>query len=438
MKFIFSVVALLAMADTTFAQDTTEQRANVHFQTTYIYQYKPEFHAAYSGPHSLLAKEEKQNSLTATLYAGIRLWKGGEVYINPEVAGGSGLTGAFGMAGSTNGETFRVGDPAPSLYLARAFFKQTVAFSDKRDWVEDGQNQLHVMEPKRFLRLVVGKFSLGDCFDNNRYANGPRTQFLNWALMNNTAWDYSANLRGYTAGAVVAVKWDKMCYKLAMAAEPTVANGAKLNYNYGMSQGIVAEAAREITINKREGNIRLLVYRNQANMGSYREAINNALFRGLLPPDITSSERNGNTKTGFGINWDQSVGDNIGVFARVGWNDGFNETWAFTEADETVSAGLNLDGAMWHRKDDNIGVGLVANGLSKDHRDYLAYGGLGFQLGDGALSYAPEMIGEVYYSCKPVSSGIWFSGDYQFAEHPGYNKSRGPVNVFSFRLHVEI
>jgi high affinity Mn2+ porin len=437
MKFVYTAIAMQAVAMAANAQDTTLQRADLHFQTTYIYQYKPEFRASYSGAHSISSKEEKQNSLTATLYFGLRLWKGAELYINPEVAGGSGLTGAFGMAGSTNGETFRVGDPAPSLYLARAFFKQTIALSDKYSWLDDGQNQLHTAEPERFIRLVVGKFSLGDCFDNNRFANGPRTQFLNWALMNNSAWDYSANLRGYTAGAIVALKWDKMCYKLAMAAEPTVANGGKLNYNYGMSQGIVAEAAREITINKREGNIRLLVYRNQANMGSYREAINNTNFSGGQP-DVITSEHNGNTKTGFGINVDQSLTDYLGVFARIGWNDGFNETWAFTEADETASAGVNVDGWLWHRKNDNVGVGFVANGLSKDHRDYLAAGGLGFQLGDGALAYAPEMVGEVYYSCHPVKQGIWLSGDYQFAAHPGYNKDRGPLSVFSFRLHVEI
>lgn len=437
MKFILSAIALCAMANSILAQDTTAQRADLHFQTTYIYQYKPGFRAAYSGPHSLSSKEEKQNSLTATLYFGLRLWKGAEIYINPEVAGGSGLTGAFGMAGSTNGETFRVGDPAPSLYLARAFFKQTIALTGKKDWLDDAENQLHEPEAERLLRVVVGKFSLGDCFDNNRFANGPRTQFLNWALMNNSAWDYSANLRGYTAGAIVALKWDKMCYKLTMAAEPTVANGAKLNYNYGMSQGIAAEVAREISINKRPGNIRLLAYRNQANMGSYREAIGNTALTGGAP-DVATSEHNGNTKTGLGINFDQSVTDHLGVFARVGWNDGLNETWAFTEADETISVGVNVDGNLWHRREDNVGVGFVANGLSKDHKDYLAAGGLGFQLGDGALAYAPEMIGEVYYSCHPVKQGFWLSGDYQFAARPGYNKDRGPLSVFSFRLHVEI
>ena len=434
MKFFVCSLTPLLAATSVLAQDTTAQKAGLHFQTTYVYQYKPAFAAAYSGPNSMSATEEKQNSLTATLYLGIKLWHGAELYINPELAGGSGLSGAFGMAGSTNGESFRVGDPSPSVYLARGYVRQTFPLSKAYSWNEDGQNQLITRQPTRFFRISAGKFSLGDFFDNNRFANGPRTQFLNWALMNNSAWDYSANLRGYTAGAVLSLRWDKMSYSVAMAAEPKVANGADLNYDYGKTHGIVGEVARAITINKQEGNVRVLIYQNTANMGIYKDAI--AATTGT--PDVISAEHSGRTKTGFSINADQHLTNNIGVFARVGWNDGKTETWAFTEADRTLSAGVNIDGHLWHRNNDNIGVAGLLNGLSADHKNYLAAGGLGFQLGDGALQYAPEMITEVYYSCKPLGSGFWFSGDYQFAAHPGYNKSRGPLNVLSFRMHVEI
>lgn len=440
MKFLYVLFIGLCAGSTAQAQDSkdtaTSQRVNLHFQTTYIYQYKPQFSAKYSGDNSISNLEEKQNSLTATMFLGVRLWDGAEVYLDPEIAGGSGLTGAFGMAGSTNGETFRVGDPAPSLYVARAYLKQTIPLGSKSSAVEDAENQLGGKEPARYLRLYAGKFSLGDFFDNNAYANSPRTQFINWGLMSNTAWDYAANVRGYTAGFIAAVQWDKWTYKAAIAAEPKVANGANLNGDYGTCRALNAEVSRTIAINKREGHVRVLGYLNTANMGTYRTAIQNTMP--LTNPDVISTEKNGTTKTGFGINADQELNANVGVFARVGWNDGKTETWAFTEADRTISAGVSLDGNMWHRKDDNAGIAVVGNGLSKDHKDYLAAGGYGFQLGDGKLNYGSEMIAELYYSCKPTASGIWLSGDYQFAMNPGYNKDRGPLQVFSVRVHVEL
>ena len=437
MKFICPILIALFLTCSTYAQDSThEQRVNVHFQTTYIYQYKPAFSASYSGPNSLLNTEEKQNSITASLFFGARLWKGAEVYVDPEIAGGSGLSGAFGMAASTNGESFRVGDPSPTLYVARAYFKQTFALGSKSTMNEDGQNQLADKEPKRFFRIVAGKFSLGDFFDNNAYSGSPRTQFLNWGLMSNAAWDYAANLRGYTAGAIGILQIDNMTYKLGIATEPKVANGADLNTNLGMARGLNAEVDRAYMLKKRAGHVRVLGYMNETNMGSYAAAMHIMDSNGR--PNVILSERNARRKTGFGINVDQQLTDVLGIFGRIGWNDGKTETWAFTEADRTISLGISLTGDKWKRKDDNIGVAIVANGLSKDHKDYLAAGGLGFQLGDGKLSYSNEVVTELYYSWKPLAKGLWMTGDYQFALHPGYNSNRGPVNVFSFRLHVEL
>ena len=443
MKFaLLSVSGMLfsgLLSAQTVASDTLPkptQRVNLHFQATYIYQYQPEFKAKYSAAHSLQNAEDKENSLTATLFFGARLWRGAEIYINPEVAGGSGLSGAFGMAGSTNGETFRVGDPAPSLYLGRGYIKQTIAFNRKNDEIEDNQNQLRGTEPTQYLRLYAGKFSVGDFFDNNEYANSPRTQFLNWALMSNTAWDYAANLRGYSVGFIAMVRDNNMTYKACIAALPKVANGSELNLDYGDARGINVEVDRTYQLKKREGHIRILGYRNETNMGNYKQALTTIDTNNM--PNVVLTEQKGRTKTGFGINADQQISDYMGVFARLGWNDGKTETWAFTEADRTISAGISVNGKKWKRADDNIGLGLAVNGISEDHRKYLAAGGYGFQLGDGRLNYTNEMIAELYYSYKPLQSGIWLSGDYQLALNPGYNKDRGPVQVFSFRLHVEI
>ncbi|MBA3828630.1 MAG: carbohydrate porin [Taibaiella sp.] len=438
MKVFFTGVSILIATVSVFAQDSM-QRFNLHFQTTYIYQYKPAFHSPYQGSNSLRKGEEKQNSVTATLFFGARLWKGGEIYINPEVAGGSGLSGAFGLAASTNGETFRVGDPAPTLYLARGFFRQTIALDHNGETVrtEDIANQLQSRLPKDYFQFYIGKFGLSDLMDNNLYANSPRTQFLNWCLMNTGAWDYAANTRGYTYAAAAVLQKGKMSYVLSLAAMPVIANGQDLNTNLNEEYALNASIARVISMNGRAGNIRLLGFVNKAHMGNYREALQNSDPNNV--PDIIADRKFGRYKTGFAISADQSVTENVGIFLRLGYNDGKNETWTFTEADRSSCAGLNIGGAAWKRKNDNLGIGLLANGLSKDHKGYLSAGGLGFQLGDSTLTYSNEMGTEIYYSYKPIGDrGIWFTGDYQLIINPGYNKDRGPVNVFSLRVHVEL
>lgn len=421
------------------------ERFNIHFQTTYIYQYKPAFTSPYQSVNSLTGAEEKQNSLTATLYLGARLWKGAEVYINPELAGGSGLSGALGMGGSSNGETFRVGNPAPALYLGRAYLKQTFGIRNKharkigvlnKQETEADLNQLAGYEPKEYIRVYAGKLSLGDLFDNNEYSNSPRSQFMNWSLMNNGAWDYAANTRGYTYSFVAETQIGKTNVKAGIATLPKLANGPKLNTDISQAYAINAEISRAINISKRPGNIRLLGFYNSANMGNYQTAVAKASI--IVAPDVTTTRAFGNTKYGLGLNFDQQLSNTFGMFTRVGWNDGKNETWCFTEIDQTLSIGLSANGSNWKRKNDNTGIAVVVNGLSKDHQAYIAAGGNGFILGDGKLNYAPEVIGEFYYSFKPLKQGIWFSGDYQYCMNPGYNADRGAVHIFSARLHIEM
>jgi high affinity Mn2+ porin len=443
MRFIFSIVTVLLFSLSAAAQDTassihkdtvSKQRVNIHFQTTYIYQYQPAFNAPYTGTNSLRPEEDKENSVTATLFLGVRLWKGAEIYIDPEIAGGSGLSGAFGLAASTNGETFRVGNPAPTLYLGRGYIKQTIALGSGSTPVDDGENQLAGSAPKNYLQFMLGKYSLGDIFDNNTVSNSPRTQFMNWALMNNAAWDYAANVRGYTYAFTTILQSGSMTYKAALATLPTVANGPDLNTTISQSYALNAEVDRAYKIDDKDGHVRLLGYYNRADMGSYKEAIAHA---DTSVPNVISTRKEGRGKVGFGLNADQQITDAISVFGRLGWNDGKNETWCFTEADETISLGINVNGKNWKRKNDNVALAVVSNGLSQEHREYLADGGLGFQLGDGRLNYGQETAAELYYSYS-ATSGIWLTGDYQFILNPGYNVDRGPVSVFSVRVHVEL
>jgi high affinity Mn2+ porin len=439
MRSVFCLLFATLLTQSVVAQDSLQRgdRFNLHFQTTYIYQYKPSFHSPYEALHSLTGKEEKQNSMTATLFAGARLWKGAEVYINPEVAGGSGLSGASGMGGSSNGETFRVGDPAPTLYLGRAYITQYIPIGPAGwEQQDDDANQVRVKTPVNYIKIMAGKYSLADVFDFNNYSNSTRTQFMNWSIMNNGAWDFAANVRGYTYILSAIVNWKQTTFKIAAASLPKTANGNDLQTRIDSSLSLNAELSHLFKVRGRDLNLRLLAFNNKAPMGNYKDAITHPVAG---TPDIVAVEQYGRNKYGFGLNMDYAASDVLGLFARLGWNDGKTETWCFTEIDQTLSVGASLNGKVWKRPDDAAGIALVGNGLSKDHRNYLAAGGYGFVLGDGALNYAPEGVAEVYYSWKPSAKApLFLSGDYQFVVNPGYNSDRGPVHIFSLRVHAEL
>lgn len=438
--FIFLLFAMTVSAQERELKDSlrneTLHRFNLHFQTTYIYQYKPSFHSPYSALHSLSGKAEKANSLTATLFLGLRLWKGAAFFVNPEIAGGNGLSGSYGLSASTNGEIYRVGNPSPTLYMARVYLSQTIPLSKDCTTTADAANQFSTAMPKNYLQFQVGKYSLSDLFDNNTFSNSPRTQFLNWAIMNNGAWDYAADVRGYTDAFSTTLQLNNFSYKTAVSLLPITANSPTLNYKLNEEFAINSEISQAYKINGKQGNIRVLGYYNYGNFGEYKQALSDADKSGSIP-DIVDSRAKGRKKIGIGFSADQQVYEDLGLFVRVGMNDGKTETFCYTEADQTISAGLTVNGEKWHRKNDVFGVAFVVNGISKVHEDYLAKGGLGFELGDGKLNYGREKALESYYSLKPAKGPISLSANYQFIMNPGYNKDRGPVNVFSFRLHVE-
>jgi high affinity Mn2+ porin len=169
-------------------------------------------------------------------------------------------------------------------------------------------------------------------------------------------------------------------------------------------------------------------------MGSFRDALADAANRGGIP-DV-SRVRSERTKIGFGVNAEQNLTSDIGVFTRGSWNDGASETYAFTEIERSISAGTVVKGALWQRNDDAVGIALVRNGLSSAHKDYLAAGGHGAFIGDGRLNYRPESIVEAYYSAN-VAKNAWITLDYQRIANPAYNRDRGPVTIGSMRLHAQ-
>lgn len=412
---------------------TNKSRFSIHAQTTVVTQFKPKFSAKYSGLNSLSNKSESQRSITITLFLGTSLWKGASIYINPEIGGGSGLSGSSGVGASTNGESYRIGNPAPEFELARLFIRQIIPLNNETKYYESEINKVAGTLPTHYLSFTIGKISVSDIFDVNRYSHDPRTQFLSWGLMDNGAWDYPANTRGYTPGVIFEFVTPVHQLRYGFSLVSAMPNGMIMNWNIARAGSQTLEYTCNYQIAGKKGTTRLLSFLTFADMGNY----NQSLYLNPDAPVIAETRRYGRSKAGIGISSDQEINDGLGVFLRAGWNDGRNETWEFTEIDRTLSFGLSLKGNIWNRKNDNIGLANVISGLSSSHRKYLQAGGYGFELGDGALNYAPENLTEIYYSFS-LSREIFVSGEYQFLMNPGYNKDRGPVNVFSVRVHLEI
>ncbi|RVU91470.1 carbohydrate porin [Flavobacterium columnare] len=444
-KIIYITVFLSALKSLSQVNDTINHRKGftIHAQTTVINQTKAGFNAPYSGDNSLTLTNESKTSMTGTLYLGAKLWKGASIYLNPEIAGGSGLSEALGLGGATNGETFRIGNPEPKIYVARMFFKQIFDLNrgehkkDIQNYFHNHSdfNQLDEYIPNNYLAFTIGKVSLADFFDDNRYSHDARTQFMNWGLMANGAWDYAANTRGYTPAIVLEYVTPKHELRYGTALLPLAANGNDMNWNYPKSSSHNLEYTYKFKLNKRPGAIRALTFFNATYMGDYQKSIALNPFS----PDTKNVRTYGGTKFGFGLNAEQELADDFGVFARLSWNDGKYETWAFTEIDKSFSLGGVLNGNRWNRKNDVFGLAYLINGLSKPHQNYLKAGGKGFMLGDGYLNYTPEHIVETYYAAELVKNQMYLTGTYQFILNPGYNADRqGPINVFSIRVHCRI
>ena len=416
-----------------FSQDTIKQQPfSFHFQQTVITQSKLAFAAAYTGQNSLSPNAETQTSITSTFFGATRLWKGAEVYFNPELSGGSGLSKTTGIAGFPNGETFRVNSVAPAIYIARAFFKQNFEWGKDKDTVQSDANVLGGLKSKRYFSIGAGKFGMADFFDKNNFSHDPRTQFMNWALMDNGAWDYPANTRGYVLGIYTELGQPNWTLRFALTMNVTQANSSIWDRQITKANTQTIEYEKRYQIAGQKGTLRLLGFLNNGKFGNY----NLATAQNQKVPDVTTTQSYGRHKYGFGVNSDQYLTENLGVFAKASYNDGHTETWFFTEIDRSISFGGVLKGSQWEREDDEFGLAFIGNGLSEPHRNYLAAGGYGFIIGDGQLNYSAEMITELYYKFNAYQKKLWLTPDYQFIVHPAYNKDRGPVNVFSIRAHV--
>jgi hypothetical protein len=406
-------------------------------QANFIFQTHPSFHASYSGKNSLDPNYEKATSRVLTLYTGARFNNSTELLVDIEEAGGAALSTGLGLAGAPNLDIVRNPLLSKAPYLGRGMIHKVFALS--KDKIENQRSFLSLFDelPRRRLEIRFGKFSTVDFFDQNSVGSDTHFQFSNWTVDNNGAYDYAADTRGYTVGLTAEFQDRNWGFRCAEVLLPKVANGIDLvwrpwqvhaeNFEYELRRGLIP---------KKGGVIRVLAYTNYANMGIYREAV--AEFRaGLVPvPDITHHPWHITRKYGFGLNIEQNIAPNVTAYARFGWNNGKTESFAYTEVDQTFAGGIGVNGAAWRRKFDRAGVALVTNAICKDHQEYLADGGLGFLLGDGALRYGRENIVETYYTAH-VWRGIYVAPGLQHIVNPGYNQDRGPVLIPSFRLHLE-
>lgn len=413
----------------------TEEDWGIKFQSTYVAQSKRAFAAAYTGPNSLLPKREFSYSFTATAALGYRPWAGAEIYLNPELSQGVPLSGLTGLGGFPNGELARTSGPSLTLYRARTFIRQTWGLGGESEKVDSEFNQLAGTVRKQRLVLTVGTFSIQDIFDDNAYSHDPRTQFLNWTLITHGAYDFAADARGYTTGAALEYFNDDWAVRFGRFAQPKEPNQMALDDRLFKNYGDQVELERAHTFLEQPGKLRLLAFRNVARMSRYRDALALASVARSVP-DLNAVRTGQRVKYGAGVNIEQAITPDIGVFLRAMWADGASETYAYTEIDRSFSAGSLIKGGSWGRAQDTFGVALAVNGLSAPHRRYLERGGIGFFIGDGALNYRPETIVESFYSVN-VLKGVWLSADAQYIRNPAYNADRGPVKVGTLRLHAE-
>jgi high affinity Mn2+ porin len=415
--------------------DTGAEQWAIHGQSTYTQQFQPAFRSPYQGPQSLSPAANGRETLDATLYAGVRPWQGGEIWINPEADQGFGLGDSFGVAGYLSGEAYKLGASVPYYRMARAFFRQTIDLGGAVQKVDPDLNQLGGSQTANRVVLTIGKISVVDIFDTNKYAHDPRNDFLNWSVDDAGTFDYAADAWGTTYGAAAEWYQDRFAVRVGLFDLSSVPNSVHLSVPLLQQTQFVAELEERHTLWDQPGKLKVLYWLSRGNLGTYEDALALAAVTGTTPS--TAAVRSYRSKYGIVLNLEQQLRPDLGLFARAGWTQGGVEEDDFTDIDQTVSVGLSLTGTHWGRPDDIVGLAGVVNQISRSAKEYLAAGGLGGIIGDGQLSMAgPEQILETYYSFAATSFAK-VTGDYQFISNPAYNRQRGPVSVFALRLHAD-
>jgi len=431
------------------------QKSDFHFQNTYIVQGYPGFHAKYSGPNSLNTNGEVRETATLDIFAGMRLWHGAEAHADFLTWQGFGLGQTFGIEAFPNGDAYKAGTDIPNITFAHLFIRQTIGLGGTQETVHSDPLTLAGKQDISRLTFVLGRFSPLDICDDNAYAKDPHTQFMNWAMMTNLAWDYGQDQIGYTTGLAVELYQPKWSLHYGFFQMPAAKNGFTADDQLLMfpnrgsdgpffrSWAMMLEFEHPFSINTHPGVIRFMLWLDDANFASYKKATALLLAN---PPDLNIGSGAGVTipmaarayqlKYGVGLNIEQELFKNIGAFSRIGWNNGQLESWTLTDVSWTASLGVRVKGEAWHLPADAFGLAYIISGASKANQNFLKVGGTDMLDGDGTLNYSPERVIETYYNFK-LWKPVHVTLDYQFIANPAFNCDRGPVNVFSLRAHIE-
>jgi high affinity Mn2+ porin len=407
---------------------------NIHGQFTFIEQGYPAFHSPYEGANSLTGSGQAKSTASATAFIGFRPWDGTEIYVNPELMQGFGLSDTLGVAGFPNGEAQKSNFPAPRFNVARIFLRQTFGLGGEQETIEDGPNQVGGKQDISRITVTVGKLAVTDIFDGNAFANDPRTTFLNWNIYGGGSYDWTMDRISYTWGVVTELNQQRWAFRFGYFLVPTVSNVNTFDAHVPDRGEYAGELELRYSLLSQPGKLRFFAWANRATAGSYSAAV-------ALPiatpsyPDITLTRRV-RTNYGFVVNAEQAITDDLGLFSRASWDAGQTEKIGWTDCDQSFSLGAVLKGTSWGRPNDKVGVGGVVEALSPEARAYFAAGGLGILIGDGQLNYRREKILETYYAYS-LNKWATLSFDYQLIANPGYNADRGTVSIFSGRLHAE-
>ncbi|HET6307616.1 MAG TPA: carbohydrate porin [Rhodopila sp.] len=415
--------------------DSGEQLWAIHGQATYTQMFQPAFRSPYQGSYSLPSAANGRETFDATLFVGVRPWKGAEIWFNPEADQGYGLGDSYGVAGYLSGEAYKVGETDPYYRMPRAFFRQTIDLGGETQKIDPDLNQLGGSQTANRVVFTIGKFSVTDIFDANKYAHDPRNDFLNWSVIDAGTYDYAADAWGSTYGAAVEWYQDWWTIRAGLFDMSAVPNGIALSLPLFHQDQFNVELEERHTLFGQPGKLKFLYYLSRGNMGTYADAL--ALADATHTTPSTLAVANYRSKYGVVLNLEQQLAPDLGLFARLGWTQGGVEAYDFTDIDQTIQLGLSLTGTRWGRPDDTVGLAGVANQISNAEKTYLAAGGLGAIIGDGQLSEAgPEQILETFYSYAATSYAR-ITTDFQIVNNPAYNRQRGPVEAISLRLHVE-
>jgi len=414
------------------AEQVTPETWAIHGQSTFTEQFQPAFHSPYQGPQSLSPASNGRETFDITLYLGVRPWEGAEIWVNPEIDQGFGLSNTFGVAGFPSGEAYKIGSVHPYYETQRLFLRQTIDLGGETQRLDPGLNQLGGRQTADRLVITAGKFDVVDIFDSNTYAHDPRNDFLNWSVIDQGAFDYAANVWGYTYGA--AVEWYENWWtvRAAVVDLSTLPNSPNLDPRFSQVE-YLTELEERHALWEQPGKVKILYWLARGRLGDYQDAIALGEATGQTPS--TANVREYRDKYGVGINLEQQLAPDLGMFVRVSSSQGSVEEIDFTDINESLSLGISLTGSRWKRPDDTVGLALTANQISHQAKLYFAAGGLGGLIGDGQLPNAgPEQIVESYYRLAAFSFAQ-VAADYQFIKNPAYNRDRGPVSVLSLRLH---